>query len=95
MKKMALLTFKGGIHPDDGKSLAKDKAIEEADNAVANKLQEDIDYAMNKGKTLNTEFSAEPVHEYSVTPTTFNDTPDETPDEMPFGESENSSDPFA
>ena len=24
---MALLTFKGGIHPDDGKSLAKDKAI--------------------------------------------------------------------
>lgn len=62
---------------------------------MANKLQEDIDYAMSKGKTLNTEFSAEPVHEYSVTPTTFNDTPDETPDEMPFGESENSSDPFA
>ncbi len=26
-KGMALLTFKGGIHPDDGKSLAKDKAI--------------------------------------------------------------------
>ena len=24
---MALLTFKGGIHPNDGKSLAKDKAI--------------------------------------------------------------------
>ena len=24
---MALLTFKGGIHPDDGKRLAKDKAI--------------------------------------------------------------------
>ena len=24
---MALLTFKGGVHPDDGKSLAKDKAI--------------------------------------------------------------------
>ena len=23
---MALLTFKGGIHPDDGKRLAKDKA---------------------------------------------------------------------
>lgn len=62
---------------------------------MANKLQEDIDYAMNKGKTLNTEFSAEPVHEYSVTPTTFNDTPDETPDEMPFGEPEQSSDPFA
>nr|DAQ71222.1 MAG TPA: hypothetical protein [Crassvirales sp.] len=62
---------------------------------MANKLQEDIDYAMSKGKTLNTEFSADPVHEYSVTPTTFNDTPDETPDEMPFGESEQSSDPFA
>lgn len=26
---MALLTFKGGIHPDDGKSLAKDKALVE------------------------------------------------------------------
>ena len=26
-KGMALLTFKGGIHPDDGKRLAKDKAI--------------------------------------------------------------------
>ncbi len=26
---MALLTFKGGVHPDDGKSLAKDKAIVE------------------------------------------------------------------
>ena len=26
---MALLTFKGGIHPDDGKSLAKDKARSE------------------------------------------------------------------
>ena len=24
---MGLLTFKGGIHPNDGKSLAKDKAI--------------------------------------------------------------------
>ena len=62
---------------------------------MANKLQEDIDYAMNRGKTLNTEYSADPVDEYSVTPTTFSDTPDETPDEMPFGESENSSDPFA
>lgn len=28
-KKMGLLTFKGGIHPNDGKSLAKDKAIVE------------------------------------------------------------------
>ncbi len=27
MKTMALLTFKGGIHPNDGKDLAKDKAI--------------------------------------------------------------------
>ena len=26
---MGLLTFKGGIHPNDGKSLAKDKAIVE------------------------------------------------------------------
>ena len=26
---MALLTFKGGVHPDDGKRLAKDKAIVE------------------------------------------------------------------
>ena len=28
MKTMALLTFKGGIHPYDGKDLAKDKAIQ-------------------------------------------------------------------
>ena len=63
---------------------------------IANKLQEDIDYAMNNGKTLNTEYSAEPVHEYSVTPTTFNETSNEAvPDELPFGESEQSSDPFA
>ena len=27
--KMGLLTFKGGVHPNDGKSLAKDKAIVE------------------------------------------------------------------
>ena len=26
---MALLTFKGGVHPNDGKALAKDKAIVE------------------------------------------------------------------
>ena len=26
-RRMALLTFKGGVHPNDGKSLAKDKAI--------------------------------------------------------------------
>lgn len=63
---------------------------------IANKLQEDIDYAMNNGKTLNTEYSADPVHEYSVTPTTFNETSNEAvPDELPFGESEQSSDPFA
>ena len=24
---MSLLTFKGGVHPNDGKALAKDKAI--------------------------------------------------------------------
>ena len=27
--EMGLLTFKGGVHPNDGKSLAKDKAIVE------------------------------------------------------------------
>ena len=26
---MGLLTFKGGIHPDDGKRLAKDQPIKE------------------------------------------------------------------
>ena len=51
---------------------------------------------INYRKTLNTEYSAEPVHEYSVTPTTFNETSNEAvPDELPFGESEQSSDPFA
>ena len=28
-RRMGLLTFKGGVHPNDGKSLAKDKAIVE------------------------------------------------------------------
>ena len=34
-------------------------------------LQADIAYASEHGKVLNTEYSAEAVHEYSVTPTTF------------------------
>lgn len=51
--------------------------------SLAKDLQADTTYAINHGKTVNTEFSAEAVHEYSVTPTTF--TPDNSAaDELPF-----------
>lgn len=40
-------------------------------NALDKDLQADIVYAQEHGKTLNTEYSAEAVHEYSVTPTEF------------------------
>lgn len=58
-------------------------------------LQADIAYATTHNKALSTEYSAEAVHEYSVTPTTF--TPSENTEaapssDMPF---DDSSDPFA
>lgn len=60
-------------------------------------LQADAEYAAKNNKVLNTEYSAEAVHEYSVTPTNFSAVPENTPSsDMPFdGPSENTTDPFA
>ena len=60
-------------------------------------LQEDASYAAENNKVLNTEYSAETVHEYSVTPTNFSAAPEAAPSgDMPFdGPSEDATDPFA
>lgn len=60
-------------------------------------LQEDASYAAENNKVLNTEYSAETVHEYSVTPTNFSAAPENAPSgDMPFdGPSEDATDPFA
>ena len=60
-------------------------------------LQADASYAAENNKVLNTEYSAETVHEYSVTPTNFSAAPEATPSgDMPFdGPSESATDPFA
>ena len=66
-------------------------------NSLDKMLQADVAYATENNKVLNTEYSAETVHEYSVTPTSFSAAPEAAPsDNMPFdGPSENSADPFA
>ena len=60
-------------------------------------LQADASYAAENNKVLNTEYSAETVHEYSVTPTTFSAAPENAPSgDMPFDSpSEDATDPFA
>lgn len=59
-------------------------------------LQSDIAYAANNGKVLSTEYSAEAVHEYTVTPTTFTPSANEAPsEEMPFDTSNDAGDPWA
>lgn len=60
-------------------------------------LQQDIAYAQEHGKTLSTEYSADTVHEYSVTPTTFSASSGAAPSgDMPFdGPSEDAADPWA
>lgn len=45
-------------------------------NALKKELNADTMYAQQNGRTLNTEYSAERVHEYSVEPTTFTPNPD-------------------
>ena len=66
-------------------------------NRLDKMLQADAEYAAKNNKVLNTEYSAEAVHEYSVTPTNFSTVPENTPSsDMPFdGPSENTTDPFA
>lgn len=62
-------------------------------NSLDKELQADIAYAQAHNKTLNTEYSAEKVHEYVVTPTTF--TPTEEPEGLPFDAPSTSEDPWA
>lgn len=66
-------------------------------NSLDKLLQQDIAYAQEHGKTLSTEYSAEVVHEYSVTPTTFSAPSEAAPSgDMPFdAPSESAADPWA
>ena len=66
-------------------------------NSLDKMLQADASYAAKNNKVLNTEYSAETVHEYSVTPTNFSAAPEAAPSgDMPFdGPSEDATDPFA
>lgn len=54
-------------------------------NSLDKLLQADAAYAFEHNKVLSTEYSAETVHEYSVTPTTFAPSADAAPSgDMPF-----------
>lgn len=66
-------------------------------NRLDKMLQADVEYAAKNNKVLNTEYSAEAVYEYSVTPTNFSAAPENAPSgDMPFDSpSENTTDPFA
>ena len=66
-------------------------------NSLDKMLQADASYAAENNKVLNTEYSAEIVHEYSVTPTNFSAAPEAVPsDDMPFDSpSEDATNPFA
>ena len=65
-------------------------------NSLDKALQADIAYASEHNKTLNTEYSAKAVHEYSVTPTTFS-APSESASssDMPFDSTDDSSSPWS
>lgn len=65
-------------------------------NSLDKALQADIAYASEHSKTLNTEYSAEAVHEYSVTPTTFSAPSEAAPSgDMPFDNTDDSSSPWS
>lgn len=77
--------------PDSGKlfqSVYTKKFMSNAStnyNSLDKLLQADAAYAQEHNKVLSTEYSAETVHEYSVTPTTFTPTADAAPSgDMPF-----------
>ena len=54
-------------------------------NKLDKQLQADVAYAQEHNKIFSTEYSAETVHEYSVTPTIFTPTADAAPSgDMPF-----------
>ncbi len=62
-------------------------------NSLEKLLQQDITYAQSHGKTLNTEYSSDFVHEYTIIPTTFTPSDNvvssgtENSDDLPFGSS--------
>ena len=59
-------------------------------------LQADIAYATTHNKALSTEYSANAVHEYSVTPTTFSAPSEAAPSgDMPFDSTDDSSSPWS
>ena len=66
-------------------------------NSLDKLLQQDIAYAQDHNKVLSTEYSAETVHEYSVTPTTFSAPSAEAAPsgDMPFDAPIDTTDPFA
>lgn len=66
-------------------------------NSLDKMLQADASYAAENNKVLNTEYSTETVHEYSVTPTNFSAAPEAAPSgDMPFDSpSEDATNPFA
>lgn len=66
-------------------------------NSLDKLLQSDAAYASDHNKVLNTEYSAEAVHEYSVTPTTFAPSADTASSgDMPFdAPSADAGDPWA
>lgn len=53
-------------------------------SALDKEIQEMIKNASASGRTLNTEYEVTPVHEYSVTATTFTPTTQDTTEELPF-----------
>lgn len=65
-------------------------------NSIDKAIQTDNAYAMSHGKNISTEYSAEFVHEYSVTPTTFTPSQEAIPtDDLPFEAPSGASDPWA
>lgn len=64
-------------------------------SSLDKELQEMIKNAAQNGRTLNTEYAAVPVHEYSVEATTFTPASEATPtDDMPFAPSGDSTSPW-
>lgn len=53
-------------------------------SSLDKEIQEMIKNAATSGRTLNTEYEVTPVHEYSVTATTFTPSTEDTTEELPF-----------
>ena len=53
-------------------------------SSLDKEIQDNIKNATENGRTLDTEYQVAPVHEYSVEPTTFTQTTNEMPSDLPF-----------